>query len=152
IVVLDTEHRASTLYADACAFDLLPLEEPFDSLPYVEALQAIEGRYEVVIIDSASHEWAGPGGCLEHMARLTARGQETSRAVAEQQVMPKHHQFLQALTKLVKADTGGEFLGRDPTARGLRRCSSVARAVVGRGHVGRSRPLSRPPHARPPMP
>src|SRR2546426_826322 len=61
IVVLDTRHRASTVYADAYAFDIVPLEASFDPLRYVEALKVVEGRYEVVIIDSASHEWAGPG-------------------------------------------------------------------------------------------
>src|SRR5262249_48213058 len=79
------------------AFDLVPLEAPFEPRRYVEALQAVEGRYDVVIIDSASHEWAGPGGCLEQMARLTASGHAISRAAAWQQVRLTHHQFMQAL-------------------------------------------------------
>jgi hypothetical protein len=99
IVVLDTEHHASTLYADAYTFDLVPIEEPFDPLRYVKALQAVEGKYEVVIIDSASHEWAGPGGCLEQVAHLTASGHEKSRYFAWKQVRLKHHQFMQALIR-----------------------------------------------------
>lgn len=99
IVVLDTEYRASTVYADAYAFDLVPLEASYDPLRYVEALQVMEGRYEVVIIDSVSHEWAGPGGCLKHMARLTASGDETARSIAQQRVMPQHHRFMQALSR-----------------------------------------------------
>lgn len=97
IVVLDTGYRASTLYADTYAFDLVPLAPPFDPLRYVEALQAVEGRYDVVIIDNASHEWVGLGGCLEQMARLMASGHEPSSYVARKQVMSTHHQFMQAL-------------------------------------------------------
>jgi hypothetical protein len=33
------------------------------------------------------------------MACLMSHGQETSRAVAEQRVMPKHHRFIQALIR-----------------------------------------------------
>jgi AAA domain len=97
IVMLDTEHRASTLYADAYTFDLVPLRAPFEPQRYVAALPAVARRYEVVIIDSASHEWAGPGGCLAQVAHRMASGHAPSRAVAWQQVVSTHHQFMQAL-------------------------------------------------------
>jgi hypothetical protein len=65
----------------------------------VAALQAVEGRYEVVIIDNASHKWAGPGGCLAHVERLRASGRATSHDAAWQQVRATHHQFMQALIR-----------------------------------------------------
>lgn len=66
IAVIDTEHGSASLYADAAEFDVMELHAPYTPERYVEAIQAAEAAgYDVLIIDSYSHEWTGPGGCLE---------------------------------------------------------------------------------------
>lgn len=66
IAVIDTEHGSASLYADAADFDVMELHAPYSPERYVEAIQAAEAAgYDVLIIDSYSHEWTGPGGCLE---------------------------------------------------------------------------------------
>lgn len=69
IAVVDTERGSASLYADMPGipdFDVLDLEAPFSPERYVEAIRAAESAgYDVLIIDSMSHEWTGKGGCLE---------------------------------------------------------------------------------------
>jgi hypothetical protein len=75
---IDTENRRGRLY-----FDRLPNKErffiadfsaPFSPERYVEAIKAFEkSNIEVLIIDSATHEWAGMGGCLEIVAGVPPR-------------------------------------------------------------------------------
>lgn len=66
IAVIDTEHGSASLYADAADFDVMELHAPYSPERFIEAIQAAEAAgYDVLIIDSYSHEWTGPGGCLE---------------------------------------------------------------------------------------
>ncbi|MDV7209951.1 ATP-binding protein [Azotobacter beijerinckii] len=66
IAVIDTEHGSASLYADLADFDVMELHAPYSPERYIEAIQAAEqAGYNVLIIDSYSHEWSGPGGCLE---------------------------------------------------------------------------------------
>lgn len=66
IAVIDTEHGSASLYADLVDFDVMELHAPYSPERYVEAILAAEkAGYDVLIIDSYSHEWTGPGGCLE---------------------------------------------------------------------------------------
>jgi ABC-type dipeptide/oligopeptide/nickel transport system ATPase component len=97
IVVLDTEHESSALYADIEAFDLLPIDEPFDPLHFVEVVKVVEAHYDVIVLDSATHEWAGPGGCLELVDAAKGKVGDNSWA-AWSHVTPKHNKFVHALT------------------------------------------------------
>lgn len=66
IAVIDTEHGSASLYAEVADFDVMELHAPYSPERYIDAIQAAEqAGYEVLIIDSYSHEWSGPGGCLE---------------------------------------------------------------------------------------
>lgn len=67
ILVIDTENKSSTKYANQFKFHVLGL--PDHSLKtYIEALEyAADQGYDVVIIDSLSHAWAGKGGALEQV-------------------------------------------------------------------------------------
>lgn len=65
IVLLDTENRRSEYYGELTEFDICPLDAPFSPQRYVDAVKQLEKDYQVIIIDSASHEWDGEGGCLE---------------------------------------------------------------------------------------
>lgn len=64
--VIDTENRRALHYADQFKFDHCELREPFIPDAYAEAIAAADAAdYPVIIVDSASHEWSGDGGCLD---------------------------------------------------------------------------------------
>jgi hypothetical protein len=73
ILVIDTENRTSSKYANKFSFDILPLPN-YAIQTYIDALSFVSGqdRYDVVIVDSLSHAWAGEGGALEQ-AELAGR-------------------------------------------------------------------------------
>ena len=65
-LVIDTEEGSSDLYDHLHEFDVLDLRPPFSPEAYIEAIVAAEAAgYEVIVIDSVTHCWSGPGGCLE---------------------------------------------------------------------------------------
>lgn len=64
--VCDTERGRAAIYADSFDFDGFELDAPFTPERYLEVVLAAEaGGYPVLVIDSMSHEWEGPGGILE---------------------------------------------------------------------------------------
>ncbi|AZI13593.1 ATP-binding protein [Avibacterium paragallinarum] len=66
IAVIDTEKGSASLYSHLVDFDVLDLEAPYTPERYRQAVRlAVENGYDVVIIDSITHEWSGAGGCLE---------------------------------------------------------------------------------------
>lgn len=65
---LDTENRRGRLYSDilpnGAKFNIGDLVAPFSPQRYMDAIAAFEqAGCEVLVIDSGSHEWEGPGGC-----------------------------------------------------------------------------------------
>lgn len=63
---VDTENGRALHYADRFDFDHLPLDPPFSSTRYLNALKEANGTdIGVVIIDSMTHEHTGLGGHLE---------------------------------------------------------------------------------------
>lgn len=64
--VIDTETGRARHYADQFEFDVGELRPPFTPDRYREAIVAAdEAGYGVILVDSASHEWAGEGGILD---------------------------------------------------------------------------------------
>jgi hypothetical protein len=64
--VLDTEARRSLHYAEMFDFDMCEMKEPFRPNSYAEAIKAADAAgYKAIVVDSMSHEWAGPGGVLD---------------------------------------------------------------------------------------
>lgn len=65
ILVIDTENKSSTKYANKFKFNLLPVPN-YELKTYIAALEfAAQQKFDVVIVDSLSHAWAGKGGALE---------------------------------------------------------------------------------------
>lgn len=63
---LDTENKRGSLYADILdgQFMIGDLYAPFSPKRYIEAVREFqEAGVKVLVIDSASHEWEGDGGC-----------------------------------------------------------------------------------------
>lgn len=98
IAVLDTEHGSASLYADHFDFDVVNLEPPYHPDRFIEVIKGAEqAGYDLLIIDSITHEWKGPGGILdihqEH-TKTTARG---NSFMAWNKVTPIHNNFINAI-------------------------------------------------------
>ncbi len=67
VVLIDTENGRGSHYADQFDYDICELKSPFRPLAYLAKIQeADRAGYDVVIVDSMSHEWAGVGGVLDY--------------------------------------------------------------------------------------
>ena len=80
IAMLDPESGRGELYADEIegGYDVLQIGAPFDGPSYIEGIKAAEGaKYDVLVIDSASHEWEGIGGVLSQAEAIEARSGKT---------------------------------------------------------------------------
>lgn len=78
VAVIDTENNSASLYSDKFgdwAYDVAVIPPPYTAAKYFAAIdEAIAAKYDVLIIDSISHMWAGEGGLLEQKSALDSRG------------------------------------------------------------------------------
>jgi hypothetical protein len=66
IAVIDTEYGSASLYSHLGAYNVLSLSAPFSPERYIDAIRICEAAgMEVIIIDSMSQAWEGPGGILD---------------------------------------------------------------------------------------
>jgi hypothetical protein len=97
IAVIDTENGSASLYADRFNFDVIDLTPPFTTEKYIDAIKLAEKeKYEIVLIDSISHAWAGEGGLLEQKEQLDSRGRGNSYTNWAD-ITKKHEKFKAAL-------------------------------------------------------
>lgn len=100
VAMIDTEKGSGSLYSDMLQFDVLELGPPFTPERFTEAVKAAEDAgYDLLIIDSITHEWSGKGGCLElvdEVARAKYKGNSWS---AWNDITPRHRDFLDALLR-----------------------------------------------------
>lgn len=75
IAVIDTERGSASLYAgDPFTFLHGELVDNYHPDRFVEAIKAAEtAGVDVLIIDSISHEWNGPGGCLDLVEKFKSK-------------------------------------------------------------------------------
>ena len=98
VAVIDTEKGSASLYSHLLDFDVLELEPPYSPERFIEALIAAKD-YDVVIIDSTTHEWSGVGGCLEineELAKAKFKGNTWS---AWNETTPRHRAFIDAMLR-----------------------------------------------------
>jgi len=96
IALIDTEHGSASKYADEFDFDTLWLDN-YHPKNYIEAIKAAgEAGYDVLIIDSLSHAWAGTDGALE-LADKNAAKYGGNRYAAWRDVTPLHNQLIEAI-------------------------------------------------------
>lgn len=75
VAVIDTENGSASLYGDRFQFDTLNLGAPYTTARYMEAIDAaVSAGYEVIVLDSISHQWMGEGGILSRKELLDSRG------------------------------------------------------------------------------
>ncbi len=96
VAVIDTEHGSASKYADKFKFKTLNLTD-FHPNNYVAAIKAAEAAgFDVLVIDSASHEWNGRNGCLELVDQASKRYKGNSY-VAWGDVTPMHTEFIETM-------------------------------------------------------
>lgn len=100
IAVIDTEHGSASLYEHIVDFDVLELQAPYSPERFVEAINAAENAgYDVLIIDSSTHEWSGQGGCIEineEIAKSKFRGNTWS---AWSETNTRHRRFVDRIVQ-----------------------------------------------------
>jgi hypothetical protein len=77
------------------AFDAAVLTS-FGPQEYIAAIEeAVRAGYDLIVIDSLSHEWQGAGGALEMVDRLSERNKFT----AWKDVTPLHTRFIESILR-----------------------------------------------------
>ena len=98
IALVDTEHGSASKYADIFDFDVLELKAPFHPHRFVKAIEAAEeAGYGVVILDSLSHAWRGPGGMLDIVDDIAKRMKTTNTFVAWKDATPIQNDLVEAI-------------------------------------------------------
>ena len=94
ICVIDSENNSADLYAQLGPYSVLPLT---DTSPqgYLKAFkEVIDSGYEVMIVDSMSHEYAGKGGLLEIADKIASTSKSGNSFAAWSKATPMHNEWL----------------------------------------------------------
>ncbi len=97
IAVLDTENESASLYAHLGDYDVDVIKPPFTVEKYINGIKEAEKQgYDLIIIDSLSHAWAGTGGILEFVDARTesAKG---NKFAGWREATPKHNSLVDAM-------------------------------------------------------
>jgi hypothetical protein len=90
----EAKKRGSDFYADLGEFSVLPLSPPFTPEKYIRAIDlGVSEGFEVIVIDSGTHAWEGPGGVLDIHNKFGGRFQDWAKA------NPYHYQFIEKIMK-----------------------------------------------------
>lgn len=106
--VIDTEAGRAKHYADQFRFDHGDLMAPFTPERYTDAIVAADkAGYPVIVVDSASHEYAGDGGVLDmqeaeldRMAGTDWKKRESCKMASWIKPKMEHKRFVNRLLQL----------------------------------------------------
>ena len=91
-LLANTEQKRGYYYANEFDYDIVDIDAPHNPEKYVELIEfAVAEGYDILIIDSSSHEWEGKGGCLELQQQAGGTYQSWAR------VTPRHNRFINAI-------------------------------------------------------
>lgn len=97
IAMIDTENGSGDLYAGLGEYDVCTLAAPYEVQKYLAAIHDAErAGYDVLIIDSLSHAWAGEGGLLDQQGKIADAGRGNSYT-AWRKITPLHNQLVEAM-------------------------------------------------------
>lgn len=95
VAVIDTESGSASLYEQLGGFQVIDFQPPFSPERYIEAIDTcIAAGIECIILDSASHEWSGIGGCIEINEKLAQTKFKGNTWSAWSQTTPRHDAFV----------------------------------------------------------
>ena len=97
-VLLDTENGSGDLYASEFDYDVGAITAPYTINKYIEGIKQAENLgYDIIIIDSLSHAWAGEGGLLEQVDNIAAASRSGNSYTAWRQVTPQHNKLIEIM-------------------------------------------------------
>lgn len=83
ILLGNTEAKRGYYYANEFDYDIVDIEPPHNPEKYVDLIDyAVEEKYDILIIDSSSHEWDSKGGCLDLQQQAGGRYQDWSESTS----------------------------------------------------------------------
>lgn len=92
ILYANTEGPRGRYYASDFKYDIVDLAPPYNPELFTDLVNyAVSSKYTVLIIDSASAEWEGKGGCLELQQQYGGTYQSWAK------VSPRHQKFTDAM-------------------------------------------------------
>ena len=92
ILLANTEQKRGYYYANEFDYDIVDIDAPHEPEKYVDLIDfAVQEGYDILIIDSSSHEWEGKGGCLEIHQKAGGQYQHWKS------VTPRHNKFINAI-------------------------------------------------------
>jgi hypothetical protein len=98
IALIDTERGSGSLYSHLGEYDIAPLSPPYSPDRYIDLIrQAEQSGYDLLIIDSLSHAWAGEGGVLDMHDKASLASRSGNSFAAWREVTPKHNALVDAL-------------------------------------------------------
>ncbi len=95
IGMVDSERGSGELYSALCDYEIAHINPPYSPEKYVEIIK--KAKFDVLIIDSASHEWDGEGGTLSKHNDVTIASSSKNSYFAWRDVTPAHNAFVQAI-------------------------------------------------------
>lgn len=97
IAFIDTERGSAAKYSDIFDFDVIELDD-FHPDRYIEAIKLAEKEgYDIIIIDSTTHEWNGKNGILELHEAAVQRQRTKNSYTAWAEITPLHNAFINAI-------------------------------------------------------
>ena len=107
IGLADTENESSNLYADIFPdpknrFQSFVFNPPHNPERWISLIKSAEKQFDVIILDSATHEWEGAGGCLELNENLSQTRYRGNTWSAWNETTPRHQAFLDAINQSPK--------------------------------------------------
>jgi len=103
LAVIDSEHGSAAKYAgvNGLDFDVCEVTDDYHPDKLVKLLEEAAKEYDVVVVDSLTHWWNGPGGFLElvdrEVERMRARGGKPDSFAAWKVVDPVYKRLVQAI-------------------------------------------------------
>lgn len=102
VMLFDSEHGSASKYADAFDFDAQSIVGDYNPRIVREAIRAAaDAGYAVVIFDSLTHFWNGPGGFLElvdnEVKRMQQKGGRPDSFAAWKAITPIYNEMVQAI-------------------------------------------------------
>ena len=97
IAMIDTENGSGDLYSALGDYDICSISAPFSVQKYIDAIKTAESaNYDIIIIDSLSHAWAGEGGLLDMQGKIADTGKKNNYA-AWREVTPLHNKLIDTM-------------------------------------------------------
>ena len=98
IAMIDTEMGSGELYSHLCDYDVCTIAPPFEPKKYIQAIKEAEKEgYNIIIIDSLSHAWAGEGGLLDMQSAATLASKSKNSYMAWREVTPQHNRLVDTI-------------------------------------------------------